>query len=100
MWLSTDASLLDNFTSNFYHALKHDLDVRYSNKALLKMLLLMTLHCMDTLTNFTSHLSSSGKNITTNNCLHSLRNLLKGTGVKFSFDVDDSSFCLGMFQYS
>ena len=55
----------------------HGLDVRYLNKALLKMLLLMTLHCINIPHKFyTSNLSWSRKNITTDNCLHSLRNLL------------------------
>ena len=54
----------------------HGLDLRYLNKFLLKMLLLMTLHCINIPHKFyISNLSWYGKKITTDNRLHSFRNL-------------------------
>ena len=82
---------------------------RYLKKALLKIFLLMTLHCMDITHKFyISNLSWLGKNATTDNCLYSLRNLL--IACLFSLkekvqdytpsNADDSLIFIGVFQYS
>ena len=111
-----DASLLDNFSRNFNVLrvspvfLTHGLDVRYLKKAFLKMLPLMTLHCMGTAHKFyTYNLSWSRRNVTTDNRLQSLRNILIACllflkqqilDIHSSLDADYSSIFLCMFQNS
>ena len=111
-----DASLLDNFSRNFNVLrvspvfLTHGLDVRYLKKAFLKMLPLMTLHCMGPAHKFyTYNLSWSRRNVTTDNRLQSLRNILIACllflkqqilDIHSSLDADYSSIFLCMFQNS
>ena len=81
-------SLLIVYALQIFHIfLMHGFDTRFLNKVL-KMLLLMTFHCMDTPYKFyTSNLSWTGKNITFDNCLHSLRNLLIDFLLSLNFKV-------------